>query len=130
MLANFTIPNVVLSVEERELPEDFSKCAFFSGDWDSFRDLTAGEEKYDIILTSETIYNPQNYEKLLNFFKSRLKSEGKVYLSAKSFYFGCDGNILDFCKALKNEGSFESETAWKSEDGLKREILLIKFKKN
>lgn len=89
--------------------------------------MTAGNEKYDVILTSETIYNPQNYRKLLNFFKSRLKGDGKVYLSAKSYYFGVAGNVLDFCKLIEKDGSMSFELVWRSTDGVQREILLLKF---
>lgn len=128
MLETFTIPNVVLSCEEREKPEEFSKCAFYSGDWNSFQELTSNDAKYDTILTSETIYNPENYQKLLDFFKSRLTSDGKVYLSAKSYYFGVSGNVLDFCKLLESDGSFSHESLWKSTEGVQREVLLLKFK--
>jgi hypothetical protein len=130
VLENFTIKNVILNCEENERPEeDFKKCKFFSGDWDSFKDLTASEEKYDIILTSETIYNPDNYSKLLNFFKSRLKKEGgKVYLAAKTHYFGVGGNTFDFCKFLEKDGDFSHELVWKSSEGLQREILLIQWR--
>lgn len=129
-MENFTIPNVILSCEEREKPEEFAKCAFFSGDWDSFKDLTSSEPKYDTILTSETIYNPENYLKLINFFETRLKFDGKVYLSAKTYYFGVSGNVLDFCKMLDADGDFSHENIWKSSEGVQREILLIKFKRN
>lgn len=128
VLETFTIPNVVLSCEERELINDFLKCQFFSGDWSSFNELTSNEEKYDIILTSETIYNPENYRKLIDFFKSRLATDGKVFLSAKSYYFGVSGNILDFCKLMDEEKLLSYETIWKSVDGVQREILLIKIK--
>jgi hypothetical protein len=108
------------------MKEDFKKCSFFSGDWSSFVKLLTTHDKYDVILTSETIYNPENYEKLLNFFKSSLADNGKVFLSAKSYYFGVSGNLLDFCKLLKSDGSFNYEIVWKSNEGLQREILLIK----
>lgn len=117
-----------MSCEEQEKPEIFLKCSFFSGDWNSFKDITSNDDKYDVILTSETIYNPQNYNKLLGFFKSRLSSDGKVYLGAKSYYFGVFGNVLDFCKLLESDGTFTHEIVWKSTDGVQREILLIKFK--
>lgn len=81
-------------------------------------------------MTSETIYNPENYEKLINFFKSRLKPSGKVYLSAKSYYFGVSGNVLDFCKLLDRDATFTYEVLKKFVDGVQREILQIKFKKN
>lgn len=81
-------------------------------------------------MTSETIYNPENYEKLLNFFKSRLKSTGKVYLSAKSYYFGVSGNMLDFCKLLDDDATFDYEVLKKFVDGVQREILQIQFKRS
>lgn len=129
MLENFTIPNVILNCEEREAPEDYAKCSFYSGDWDEFKNLTSNDDAYDLILTSETIYNPENYSKLLNFFKMRLKADGKVYLGAKSFYFGCAGNVFDFCKLLDKDGTLTHENIWKSVDGVQREVLLIKFNK-
>lgn len=119
-----------MSCEDQENPDDFQKCAFYSGDWDSFKDLTLSDDKYDIILTSETIYNPDNYVKLLNLFKARLHSDGKVYLSAKSYYFGVSGNVLDFCKLLDQDKTFTHETLWTSIDGVQREILSIKFNKS
>jgi hypothetical protein len=115
-------------IEENEKKEEFAKCSFYSGDWSSFEGLISNQEKYDLILTSETIYNPENYVKLLKFFKSRLAKGGKVFLSAKSYYFGVSGNVLDFCKLLESDGNFEHDIVWKSSEGLQREILLIKIK--
>ncbi|CAG9807320.1 unnamed protein product [Chironomus riparius] len=126
VLESFTIPNVILYCEENEKSENFSRCSFYSGDWDSFRELTSNDEKYDIILTSETIYNPSYYQKLLNFFKNRLKDDGQIFVAAKSHYFGVGGNVLDFCELLKKDGTFQSEVVWKSSIGLQREILLLK----
>ena len=126
VLESFTVPNIVLYCEENEKSELFLRCSFYSGDWDSFRELTSNDEKYDIILTSETIYNPSYYKKLLNFFKSRLKEDGKIFVAAKSHYFGVGGNVLDFCKLLEKDGTFQAEVVWQSNVGLQREILLLK----
>ncbi|CRL05812.1 CLUMA_CG018840, isoform A [Clunio marinus] len=128
VLEKFTMPNVILNCEERSKPEDFLKCTFYCGDWTSFADLTCDDRKYDIILTSETIYNPESYSKLIELFKARLDRKGKIYLSAKSYYFGVAGNILDFIKYLEKDGSFNFDILWKSINGVQREILLIKFK--
>lgn len=119
---------MVLNCEERDnlSHDDFEKCAFYSGDWESLRKLTENEKKYDVILTSETIYSPASYSKLLNFFKTRLSNDGIIYLAAKSYYFGVLGNILDFCDVLVKDGTFNYETVWKSADGLQREIISIK----
>lgn len=113
---------------ENDKSEDFTKCKFFSGDWTSFQGLNV-DDKYDFIVTAETIYNAQNYDKLLNMFKAKLSQTGVVYLSAKSYYFGLSGNVLDFCKLLDSDNTFHHEVVWKSVDGLQREILQIQHKK-
>ena len=60
---------------------------------------------FDIILTSETIYNKNNYNYLLNIFKGCLtqnKSTSLVLLAAKTYYFGCGGNLLEFLNVAKS----------------------------
>jgi len=37
-------------------------------------------KKYDYIFTSETIYNPDNYKKLYEIFKTKLKADGTVWV--------------------------------------------------
>lgn len=132
VLENLTIPNVILNVEQSDFisKADYKKCKFYSGDWDHFVTKTGGsnEEKYDIILTAETIYNPLYYQKLLNVFKSKLKKDGIIFLAAKVFYFGCGGSIRDFEKFLLKDGSFKFETVCKVEQDVFREILKITFK--
>lgn len=59
---------------------------FFSGDWASLEGLLSSElkeeeEKFDLILTSETIYNVDNQPKLISIFKKLLKRDGEVTLS-------------------------------------------------
>jgi len=57
---------------------------FFSGDWKYFADFispehSANKNKYECILTSETIYNPDNHKKLLAVFKECLMPDGVMY---------------------------------------------------
>lgn len=49
------------------------KTKFFAGDWGS---LAPKLDSYDVILTSETIYNPESYSKLLKIFKENTKKNG------------------------------------------------------
>ena len=56
---------------------------FFAGDWESFKELVEPEMfreegKFDLILTSETIYNTKNQHKLISIFKNLLKKNGQV----------------------------------------------------
>lgn len=79
VIRTVTIPNVLLNLEDRE--SILNRCQFFCGDWESFtklRDSNNGDEfvEYDLIFTSETIYNPDNHKKLYEVFKRMLKANG------------------------------------------------------
>ncbi|KXJ79129.1 hypothetical protein RP20_CCG002337 [Aedes albopictus] len=114
---------------EAEVDEKFpsdGEVQFFSGDWSSFVDKV--EDQYNVILTSETIYSPDNYAKLINLFRKKLKPSGVILLAAKTYYFGVGGNLRLFEKALETDSYFSSEKIWECESGVKREILKIKIK--
>lgn len=57
--------------------EKIEKSRFWSGDWKNF--IEVNDLKYDVILTSETIYNPRNQKKLLEALKTLLKPDGTMY---------------------------------------------------
>jgi hypothetical protein len=92
-----------------------------------YRDNEA--KKYDLILTSETIYNVDNQAKLIAIFKHCLKRDGgaRVLVAAKSVYFGVGGGLQEFCRRMEAEG-FALETVYKSESGVSRHILAAVFK--
>lgn len=154
MLENVTIFNVHCSLykvlEEDELSSlhngmldlqvDLRKVAeipgsrFFHGDWKSLLGVIP-RESYDLLLTSETIYCPENYADLLNLFDHCLKrtSNSKVYifpfifrfLAAKRFYFGLQGSVMAFKLAAEQDGRFTCSTIWKMEKGVAREICCL-----
>lgn len=76
MIQLVTIPNVLLNLPSTE--DINSKVEFYSGDWESFNDLLSEDnnEKYDLILTCETIYNTENQSKLHKIFTRHLKTTG------------------------------------------------------
>ncbi|XP_017785209.1 PREDICTED: histidine protein methyltransferase 1 homolog [Nicrophorus vespilloides] len=122
-----TIPNVLLNAGSKEEAQE--RCDFYCGDWGSFANLLkvdAEEEKFDYIFSSETIYNCQNYDKLLSVFERMLKRKtGVLYLAAKTYYFGVGGGTRQFEKAMDKAGCFKYETCWKCPNGVQREILKI-----
>ena len=89
-MKQITIPNVLLNVPSTEETE----TRFFSGDWQSLeenflrKEITEESAKFDLILTSETIYNEENQSKLVSIFKQFLKKDGEVLVAAKTIYFG------------------------------------------
>lgn len=75
---------------------------FLAGEWQDMSHLG----KFGLILSSETIYNPLNYQKLLTAIKS--SCEGFALIACKAFYFGVGGGSESFIKEAQNWG-FEAE---------------------
>lgn len=121
-----TIPSVLLNIEEELREREIHKCKFYSGDWASLNKTLSDFDTYDIILTSETIYNENNYTKLIDLFIKRLSKNGIIYLAAKTCYFGVGGGLRQFETYIEKTGLLNSEVVWKSSDGVQREILKIK----
>jgi len=79
VLKSVTVPNILLNFDDRA--SILTRCEFYAGDWASFLTLFDDDDeskKYDYIFTSETIYNSDNYKKLYEIFKRRLKINGTV----------------------------------------------------
>ncbi|CAI5445942.1 unnamed protein product [Caenorhabditis angaria] len=70
---------------------------------------TIENNSYDVILSSETIYNEKDYENLHNAVVSALKSDGVAYFAAKMFYFGVGGNVPSFLDFVNNLGILEAK---------------------
>jgi len=107
--------------------EMIEKMSASSGDWSK---LELKGEKYDLILTSETIYNVDYYPRLVELLERALAQNGIILLAAKSHYFGCGGSVVGFTKYLENDEKFDIEEVWKSKsnDALERSILRIKWR--
>ncbi|XP_076643359.1 histidine protein methyltransferase 1 homolog [Halictus rubicundus] len=131
VIKTVTIPNVLLNSEDRE--NVLKRCEFFCGDWESFTKLNVPDKKnestkYDLIFTSETIYNPDNHRKLYEVLREKLKQDGVGFIAAKSYYFGVGGGMRQFQSLIEDDGIFNVEIVWKSQQGLQREILKISRK--
>lgn len=128
MIELFTIPNVCLNADDEDKDFSTDKAKFYSGDWAKFSELIGECRKYDLILTSETIYNPSNYHKLADLFLKHLTPNGYVLLGAKCYYFGVGGSVVEFKRFIKEKHpGLDCETVWSNETGVKREILKIRL---
>ncbi|XP_071446327.1 histidine protein methyltransferase 1 homolog [Hetaerina americana] len=128
-----TFPNILANLPGKSMQDLEKRCRFFKGDWASFLDLSLKEidsedKKYDVILSSETIYNSDNHWKLVRVLKSLLKKSGVAFIAAKTFYFGVGGGLRQFEKLLAEEGNMDVSVCWKCSDGVQREILKVQFK--
>jgi len=114
-----TMSNVLLNCQEK-----LKICRYYSGDWKSFTKFN--EDTYDLILTSETIYNVKNYSNLIKLFEKKLKPSGCVLLIAKNYYFGVGGSISEFLNFIRSS-KMNADTIWTSTVGVKKTLLKIKF---
>ncbi|XP_004688172.1 PREDICTED: histidine protein methyltransferase 1 homolog [Condylura cristata] len=143
-----TLPNVIANsvledVENVNQPEakkckkskitqELCQCRFFSGEWSEFCKLILSSEKlfekYDLILTSETIYNPDYYDTLHQTFLQLLEKNGRVLLASKAHYFGVGGGVHDFQKFVEERDVFETKILQVTDVGLKRCLLEMTFR--
>ncbi|CAB0005604.1 unnamed protein product [Nesidiocoris tenuis] len=110
VIVYFTIPNVQLNGDEL-LP----KSQFWSGDWKSYENVD--DSQFDVIITSETIYNPQSYQKLHDVIRKKLKPGGSAYLAGKSYYFGVGGSIKGFMDFVVRENVLQAVSLWSNDEG-------------
>ncbi|XP_056148104.1 histidine protein methyltransferase 1 homolog [Lampris incognitus] len=107
-----------------------NKCRFFSGDWTTFLALVMKEDrppKYDIIFTSETIYNTDYYPALHDTLHRLLAPDGLVYLATKSHYFGVGGGLYLFERFVEQRGVFSMQHLWDLDEGLQRHVMGLRF---
>jgi len=122
VLTELTIPNIYLNLG----PKGPANSRFFCGDWELL-DSFLGDLKYDLIFTSDTLYNPANYPKLFNFLQHHLKEDGEVFIAAKTYYFGVGGGTRLFEEVVRqmSRETFQIVTVKTLADGSSnmREIL-------
>ncbi|KAF9134420.1 hypothetical protein BGX30_011937 [Mortierella sp. GBA39] len=108
-----------------------AQSRFFLGDWSGLVELLgfkSDEDKYDLILTSETIYAEESHQKLYATIKNSLKRGGKALVAAKTFYFGVGGDILSFRRLIEQDGIFDIKVVFSAQAFVRREILELAFK--
>ncbi|NXJ78428.1 MET18 methyltransferase, partial [Trogon melanurus] len=116
----------------KPLPDTLTKCRFFSGEWSEVSRLLLSSSKpfpkYDIILTSETTYNPDYYSALHDTLAQLLDKNGRVYLASKAHYFGVGGGIYLFEKFTEERNVFRTSIVKVIDKGLQRCIMEMAFK--
>lgn len=132
VIENYTLPSVEFTVRNNAHKENLSgadEIEFLSGDWSDvskyFKDNNYA--KFDLILSSETIYNKKYYGKLKEILENHLSETGIALFAAKKHYFGVGGGTYDFMDFLrKGDGSFDIRVVKIIEDFLPREILQVR----
>lgn len=95
---------------------------FFSGPWDGFNPATP----YDLVLTSETIYQPTSVPSLVRLLRDASGSSGKCLVAAKMVYFGVGGGIREFEQVLEKGGG-SAKCVWEQREGVGRSIMQVTY---
>ena len=118
VIEDVTWPNVLLNCRSAE-ESNAVRC--ISGDWaDLKRALdNANEDRFDLILTAETLYTEENGKKLLEFFRHYLSPAGVALMANKRYYFGVGGGTSEFQRAANThfDGEFCITVAQSYDDG-------------
>ena len=135
--------NYILQIKDRYNRDLLSQSAFISGDWKYFSNkLEKGEfsceslenkkefamNKFDIIISADTIYNVENYESFYSVIKDKLNYPGICFVCSKKFYFGVGGGTSQFIDFVVQKGDFCIKIVKEFNDGMSniRQILEIR----
>ncbi|KAI8847335.1 hypothetical protein BC829DRAFT_363071 [Chytridium lagenaria] len=138
-----TLPNVLLNVAtppeidengtfETEVSGDvLLGVGFLKGDWglQVRRSCTVDGGKYDVVLSSETIYSAEMHGDLHDAIERSLERPHGLrnFIAAKMSYFGCTGTLLTFLELVASRGVFKSEIVWTRDEGVARRIVRLSF---
>lgn len=84
-------------------------------------------EKYDVLLTAETIYEQEYHTRLYQLMKTIIKKGGSAYVAAKGYYFGCSGSLSQFLDLVRRDQHCEIETVFQNSQTVRREIVRLRF---
>ena len=100
-----------------------NKVNYIDGDWGDFK----YNKKFDIIISGDTLYNTDNYEKIYNIMKNYLNKNGEAYFASKRFYFGVGGGSSLFREFIKNKDDFEITQVKEIKDGINNIRVILKI---
>eukprot|EP01025_Chloroclados_australasicus_P008630 TRINITY_DN13120_c0_g2_i2.p1 TRINITY_DN13120_c0_g2~~TRINITY_DN13120_c0_g2_i2.p1 ORF type:complete len:310 (-),score=26.59 TRINITY_DN13120_c0_g2_i2:197-1036(-) len=131
VLDNATQFNVRETLTSYSLPNH--NIRYFAGGWDAFIEFCVANQMtaaYDFILSSETIYDADQYPIYLQCLKTLLKPPlGVAIICAKSFYFGVGGGVRQFVNYVQSDGVLTCQVVRRldQQQGNNREIVVVKF---
>lgn len=140
----------LIAAFEKSLVDYGIELRFFSGSWQTFNSQSTGG-RYDILLTSETIYRTDSLPSLIDVMrlsclgrssedknqdetlaklsaeKLSISSEDSSYVclvAAKLVYFGVGGGVAEFVRAVEKElGTVKY--IWETSEGVKRCVMRV-----
>ncbi|CAG0918082.1 unnamed protein product [Notodromas monacha] len=108
-----------------------TKAMFVSGSW--LRFLCFLDERnllrtFDVLLTSETVYEKSSVKDLASVVSKSVRAGGVAFVAAKAYYFGVGGSPKDLRRALEDlKVSFAWEEVFHTTDGVQRVVIKIQM---
>ena len=120
---DFTVMDTTNTIPTTAMDTLRSKVSLYSGDWS---ETPLPCNYFDVILTSETIYNQDNYSKLGTLFQKCIRPRGQIIVGAKTHYFGVGGGTRSFEEFVRSETSLEKSRILKVINSpVQREIIMF-----
>jgi protein-histidine N-methyltransferase len=102
---------------------------FFSGAWQNF---PTPDQPYDVILTSETVYELDNLEYLTSLLERAAaghlsgKHDQLTLVACKRVYFGVGGGEIAFKHSVEKKRA-DVENIWNSGSGVERTVMKVNW---
>jgi SAM-dependent methyltransferase len=86
--------------------------------------------KFDIIVSADTLYNMENYDSLYESIINNLNNPGICFIASKKYYFGVGGGTSQFMEYIKAKGELDIKCVLEINDGISnmRQILELRHK--
>ncbi|KAH6565133.1 hypothetical protein BASA62_007516 [Batrachochytrium salamandrivorans] len=123
-----TIPNILLNTSSQPTPDLISPEAETGGNMLELMQNANLLHQYDIVLTSESIYEAKCQKDLFSLIKGVVRPGGIALVAAKSVYFGCSGSLNDFCQLAEASESCKVDTVAVNATTVRREITRFTFR--
>lgn len=122
VLENCTL-NYIQNLSQKYNYDLKDKFSFIDGDWSNFN----YKNKFDLILSADTLYSVSNYDKIYEILRNYLNKNGVAYFASKRFYFGVGGSTAEFMEFIKGKGEFNISKVKEINNGISniRDILEI-----
>lgn len=137
VLQSVTVPNVILNVAKSDslgkidIDHLNGISSFFSGDWGLLSEALTVNGKFDLVISSDTVYQKNHHAKLLQLLKDTLSNTGVALFSGKTIY-GAGGGIDQFKEFVQRDGTFsvkvvkEQQVARDGVDNVRKVLCLSK----
>lgn len=132
-----TYPSFNNSNQMNDYPKDaiLTKVVLLCSTWDELCGKSSlwNDLKFDLCVSSETLYRPAQFDTISRLLKNRLKNpSGRALFAQKSYYFGLGGGSVPFLRFLEHNNDLHAKILKKIKDGQSnvRDILEIRHTEN